>query len=256
MGTKNEKIQHVKCLTHPFRVSYPKVFKPDSNFDGGEPKYSLTMLFPKKTNNGKPADGQANSLEQIIERAAIEKFGKKKDWPKKLKMPLKDGDEETNYPEYKVMMYATISAKKKPVLIDLLNNNEEIIDPTDFYAGCWARAVVIAGGFDNKAKGVTLTVMSIQKLEDDKPFSGGATVESAVNEFSSAKFKPIETELDDEDEEIDDEDDEETDEDDEELDDEDSEDEDDDEDEAPFIAPKKKKKAAEPEPVKKKKKKK
>jgi len=72
-----------KLVTGEFRVSFPSVFKATS-FEGQDPKFGLTMLFPKSTDLSK--------MEKAAEEAIEEKWGNKR--PKKLAMPFKDGDDK------------------------------------------------------------------------------------------------------------------------------------------------------------------
>jgi len=181
----NSKIESVKCVTHEFRVSFPAIFEPKA-FEGQEPKYSLVMLFDKKTDLGTPANKQRNSLKQAVKNAAEEKWGPREKWPKNLRMPFRDGDEKADKQGYEGTIFVSTSSKLQPGLVG--PSNQPILNPKDFYAGCYARAEVIAFAYDKAGnKGVSFSLQNIQKTRDGEAFSGrrdAASVFDAVEDTS------------------------------------------------------------------------
>ncbi len=155
-------------LTPEFRVSFPNVFE-KSQLSG---KYGCGLMFPKDSTEMKV-------LEAAIEAEILEKWGKKK--PKSLATPILDGD-ESDRAEREGFWYINAKAGKyQPPLID--RQKEEIIDPEDFYAGCWARAVITLYTYDRKdvgKAGVSVGLRSLQKLRDDEPLVSRVIAE---NEF-------------------------------------------------------------------------
>ena len=152
-------------MTPEFRCSFPAVFKARSSKsdDGsdGTPKYGITMLFAK--------DADLSKLKAAAKEAAKEKWGDK--IPKNLRSPFRDqGDKELEgYVEGCV--FITASSLQKPGLVD--RNREDIIDETEFYAGCYARATVRAFAYDKKGnKGVAFGLNNVQKLRDGESLSG------------------------------------------------------------------------------------
>lgn len=165
-----------KCITPEFRVSFPHVFEAHSGFEGQEPKYSIVMLFPKTTD--------LKELKRAALNAAVEKFGPKEKWPKNLRLPFRDGDEKTDLQGYEGHTFVTASSKQRPGII---NGQKVPIAKEDetFYAGCYARASLIAHGYDKAGnKGVAFTLQNIQKLRDGEPFSGR---KKAEDEFDSVE---------------------------------------------------------------------
>lgn len=152
-------------MTPEFRVSFPAVFKARSSKsdDGsdGTPKYGITMLFAK--------DADLSKLKAAAQAAAKEKWGDK--IPKNLRSPFRDqGEKELEgYVEGAVFINAT--SLQKPGLVD--RNREDIIDETEFYAGCYARATVSAFAYDKKGnRGVAFGLNNVQKLRDGESLSG------------------------------------------------------------------------------------
>lgn len=158
-------INQRKVTTPEFRASFPHVFKAHAYSDKQEPKFSLAALFPKKTAN---LDG----LKKAVTFAATEKWGPKENWPKGLRMPFRDGDEKGDLAGYAGTIYMNLTSKQRPGLIDnrLVPIAEE---DNSFYAGCYARATLIAFAYDTSGnRGVGFSLQNIQKLRDGEPFSG------------------------------------------------------------------------------------
>ena len=126
-----------------FRVSFPAVFEAKA-FDGGEPKFSLAMLWK--------ADAKLDDLKKLVDEAAQEFFKGK--IPANMKRPLRDGMEKDGVDGYgKGIIFASASSKQAPGIINL--DNTRIVSPQEFYAGCYARATLTAYGYDQKGnKGV------------------------------------------------------------------------------------------------------
>lgn len=162
-----------KCITPAFRVSFPVVFKPKS-FQNQEPKYSITMLFDESTD--------LKPLKRAALNAAIEKWGEDKTkWPKKLRLPFRDGGEKEDMEGYgEGVIFVSASSKTQPGLVDA--RRERIINESDFYAGCWARAELIAFAYDVSGnKGVSFSLQNLQKIKDDKAFSGRKAAEDVFD---------------------------------------------------------------------------
>jgi hypothetical protein len=169
---KTETMSSKKVMTPEFRVSFPNVFQPRSAFDGQEAKYSIVMLFSKKTD--------ISALKKLAQAVAREKWGDK--IPKGMRNPFRDGDvEKEGMDGYAGCVFVTASSKTKPGLVD--QSVQPIITGDDFYAGCYARATVNAFAYDRAGNvGVSFGLQNIQKLRDGEPFSGRTKAE---DEFSA-----------------------------------------------------------------------
>lgn len=173
---KENAIAKKKCTTPEFRASFPAVFKAKA-FEDQEAKFSVTMLFPKNAD-----------LKETLRRAAfnatVEKWGPDKTkWPKNLRSPFRDGDDKDNLKGYRGCIYVTATSKHQPGVIDRQKN--EILAEADFYAGCYARATVIAFAYDVKGnKGIGFSLQNVQKLRDGEKFSGR---KDAVDDFDDVE---------------------------------------------------------------------
>lgn len=161
-------------FTPPFRVSFPNVFRP-SSYNGGEPKYSLSMLFYPANFNEQAKKAWAE-MGRIADEAALEKFKKRiKDLPDNFRKPMRKGEEKAHLDGYGPgCMFASASSKQAPGVVD--RNREDILEQ-DFYPGCWARASVTAFAYDNKGKGVAFGLHNLQKLGEGENFSGRIAAE-------------------------------------------------------------------------------
>lgn len=178
MGKSDITIEDKKCMTPEFRTSYPNVFKAKS-FEGQEPKYGLTMLFSKKADISK--------LKKAAFNAAVEKWGEDKaKWPKKLRLPFRDGDaEKADMKGYPGHIFVSASSKQKPGVVD--QRREAILDEQAFYAGCYARATLIAFAYDRAGNvGVSFSLQNVQKLRDGERFSGRKAAEDEFDAVEDA----------------------------------------------------------------------
>ncbi len=183
--TKKDPKAELRVLTPVFRVSFPSVFEPKEPMNPGQkPKYTVGMLF-KKTNETEKGLWLPDWIKPAVSAALIGKWGADKaKWPKPLHLPFRDGAEK-EYDGYGAeIIFATASSVNKPGVVD--QNVKPIISRDEFYAGCYARAKIEVYAFEAKdkktgavlKKGITLTLLNIQKHSDGEPFSGRSAPEA------------------------------------------------------------------------------
>ena len=179
-SNKNESNEAQRILTPEFRVSYPHVFKPNA-IKGSAPKYSVTMLFPKSAD--------LSSIKLAMKHAKIAEFGPDKaNWPAEMMSPVTDGD----LPKYaqkegykgQWAIKATSNEISKPDVVDFPNANP-IINPGDFYPGCYARAQVFARVWEfpegSGRYGTHFILDCVQKTKDGKSFSSKKSAKDVFN---------------------------------------------------------------------------
>ena len=161
----------VNPKTELVRFSYCHVFKPHAIEDEGEPKYSCAVLIPKKN---KKTLAMVKAAIDAAKEEGKTLFGGKMGG---LKLPLRDGDEERPDDEaYRGMYFFNATSKSKPKVVDA--DLDEIIDPEDFYSGCWGRVSVRFYPFAKKGnKGVAVGLNNLQKIKDGENLSGGSSAE-------------------------------------------------------------------------------
>lgn len=160
------------------RLSYAHLFEPYASEPSQDEKYSVCLLIPKK-------DKEAVSvIEQAIEK--VKQEGKAK-WggkiPAKLKLPLRDGDEERPDDEnYAGHYFINANAKRKPDVRNQMNiqtaNEEEV------YSGCYAYAFINFFPFDsNGNRGIGAGLNGIIKIADGDKLSGAPSIDSMLDDM-------------------------------------------------------------------------
>lgn len=168
-------------VTGHVRLSYTHLFSPYANPNGGEAKYSTTVLVPKSD----------VATKQRIDAAinAAKQAGMSKCWngtiPPIVAIPVYDGDgvrPSDGMPfgdECKGHWVFTASSKQPPQVVDAQCN--PIIDQTQVYSGIYGRVSVTFFPYNsNGKKGIGCGLNNVQKLEDGEPL-GGRT--NAVDDF-------------------------------------------------------------------------
>lgn len=175
-----------KVITGKVRFSFCNIFEPKAPLNGGDPKYSVTLLIPKTDSAtlGKIKEAIAEARENFCKKNGATAL------PPKPNHTLHDGDGQRDSgedygPECKGCWVITVSSKQKPVIVDAFRN--EITDPGEVYSGCYGRASINFYGYNQAGKkGVSAGLLSIQKLHDGEPFG---TVGSA-DDFNDGYSDP------------------------------------------------------------------
>jgi hypothetical protein len=175
-----------RIVTPTFKASFPHLFKP-SAIKGGEPKFSVTMLFPK--------DKDLSVIKLAMKHAKIEEFGpNSKEWPDDLESPVLDGDDfpdRQGYPGNWVIKAST-GEEYPPEVID--EQGDEILNAKDFYPGCFARAQVFCRVWTfGKKQGIQFMLNGVKKVGDGKPFGGRKSVKDT---FAKVEDDDYESDLD------------------------------------------------------------
>jgi hypothetical protein len=172
-----------KVITGKVRFSYVNIFEPKANNNGGDPKYSVTLLIPKTdtVTLGKITDAMAEARENFCKHKGATAL------PQKPNHTLHDGDGVRDSgdpygPECKGCYVITVSSKQKPVIVDSFRN--EITDPAEVYSGCYGRAAINFYGYNsNGKKGISAGLLSIQKLHDGEPFGTVGSADDFADDF-------------------------------------------------------------------------
>ena len=159
-----------RVVTGECRFSYAHVWEPWAGEDGGEPKYSVSILISKK--DKKTVEKIEAAIAEATKEGIAGKWGGKK--PSKFWNPLRDGDEEVDDKgeEYAKHFFVSAKSKKQPGILD--ENKEEIIDKKEFYSGCYGKAIIEFFPFDAAgSKGVGVGLVALQKTRDGENLGGG-----------------------------------------------------------------------------------
>ncbi|NYV67254.1 DUF2815 family protein [Bacillus sp. Gen3] len=178
---------NTRVVTGEVRLSYVNLLKPRASLQGGEEKYSVTILLPK-------SDVQTKQmLDAAIE--AAKQIGKEKKWngviPPMVSIPIHDGDGVKPSdglpfgPECKGHWVFSASSKvdQPPKIVDA--NLNPILDPTEIYSGMYGRIAVNFAPYAAQGKkgiGCYLST-NVQKTRDGEPL--GASAPAAADDFGS-----------------------------------------------------------------------
>jgi len=166
-----------KVVTGKVRFSYAHVFTPTAIDEGADPKYSVNLIISKDDTT------TIEKIEEAVE--AAKQLGKTSKWngklPPKLKLPLRDGDEERPDDEnYENCYFINASSRNKPGIVD--RNRDELMTKEEFYSGCFGRVSINFYPFNVSGnKGIAAGLNNLQKLEDGEPLAGGT---SAAEDFA------------------------------------------------------------------------
>lgn len=179
----------MKVLTGECRLSYCNLTTPRAAQQGGEPKYSVTLLIPK-TDVATKAD-----IDAAIQAAANEALSKV--WngarPPQLRVPIYDGDgvRPSGVPfgdECKGHWVMTASTKNKPQVVGIDNINCELA-PSDIYSGMYARVTIRFFGYSNSGnKGIGCGLGNVMKTRNGETLAGGAP---ASVDFAGVGAAPV-----------------------------------------------------------------
>ncbi len=180
-----------RITTPIFRLAFPAVFEPKPNFKGAL-KYSIVALFSKAL-----WDTELVPLRNLVKELIVKKWGT--DLPEKFYIPFLDGDEKT-YEGFENTRYFNAASDYKRPVVDGGNKvkeikPQEIIDPSEVYAGMYCKASVNAYAWEAfhpvshalLNSGVSIGFLALQKVKDGKPFSKFAD--------AAEDFEPITPEL-------------------------------------------------------------
>ena len=198
--------------TPEFRVSFPKLLKPEAYKEGDTPKYSVTMFFDKKAQ----ASSEYKKIRGAAKKAFVEKFGKKewddtpKDsegWPLGYFNPFKKATEKQleKYPEIYDTDMVIMSASTQFQIPVVDEKVAKILDESVLYGGCYGWAYVVVNPYKNGTnKGVSFYLQAFQKTKDGEAFTGsGARAEDLFSKVSNDDDNGFDDESDNSDENYD-----------------------------------------------------
>lgn len=170
-----------KVVTGKVRFSFVNVFEAKAFGEGQTPKYSVMLLIPKSDVGA--IDRMKKAIDAAAQKAVSTKFGGR--LPAVLKTTLKDADKDTDQDgmlfaekwDYTKGHYIlNVSSKNQPQIVDAQLN--PIINPVEFYSGCYGRASINFFAYNNQGnKGISAGLNNLQKLEDGEPLGSITTAE-------------------------------------------------------------------------------
>lgn len=174
------KVNEGKVIFGPCRLSYTHLFEKYVGNNGGEGKYQTNVLIPKSEKKTVEAIKQA--IENAKKAGVSGKWGGKE--PKKLEMPLKDGDFDKDDDVYTGMLYVNAKCSTRPGIVD--KNHVQIVDEEEVYSGMWAVVSVTFYAYDASGnRGIACGLNNVMKFKDDEKLGGRV---SAQADFDGIEF--------------------------------------------------------------------
>lgn len=173
-------VKDTKVVFGPCRLSYVHVFSKYDPENDGNGKYMTNVLIPKSEKDTIKA--LQTAIETAKQAAIVSKWGGKE--PKKLDMPLHDGDIDKDDDAFSDHYYVNAKSNTRPGIVD--KNKAPIVDEEEIYSGVWAVVSVSFYGYDkNGNRGVACGLNNIMKFKDDEHLGGRA---SAETDFGDVNF--------------------------------------------------------------------
>ena len=178
-----------QMTTGEVRLSFAHLYEPYSN-NGGEPKYSVTVLMPKSDTAAKARLDAA--FEAAKQKGISEKWNGVQ--PPVLAVPVYDGDGvrpngEPFGAECRGCWVFTASSKNPVSLVDAGMN--PIVQKGELYSGCYARVCVSLFAYNSAGKrGIGIGLEAVQKLRDGDPLGGGVSVADAFGGMPAQPVQP------------------------------------------------------------------
>ena len=176
MPTAN--INPCRVITGKTRLSYAHIWEPSRINENSPEKYSACIIIRKDDKD------TLTKIHAAVE-AAIQD-GIKSKWkgkrPAKLKLPLRDGDEERPDDEaFANSWFINANSSRQPGVVDLTRN--QIIDREELYSGCYCRFSLNFYPFTNSGNnGVAVGLNNVQKVSDGERLAGGSRAEDDFND--------------------------------------------------------------------------
>lgn len=178
---RTPKVIDSKVVFGPCRLSYTHVFNKFNPSGGSDAdgKYMTNILIPKDEKETLKAIREA--IETAKQQAILSKWGGKE--PKKLDLPLRDGDEkEKDIDDYQGHYYLNAKSNTRPGVVD--KDLQPIVDEEEVYSGVWAYISVTFYGYDTSGnRGVACGLNNIKKFKDDDRLGGRVSAEADFADF-------------------------------------------------------------------------
>ncbi len=173
MSTKNTNTNPAKVITEKCRLSYEHIWEPSSMDENFPKKYSACIIIRK--DDTKTLSRVRAAIDAAVQEGIKTKWKGKK--PAKLKLPLRDGDEERPDDEtFQGCYFLNANASRQPGVVDLAR--QPILEREEVYSGCFCRFSINFYPFSTSGNnGVAVGLNNVQKVSDGDRLAGGSRAE-------------------------------------------------------------------------------
>lgn len=175
------------------QFSYPNLFKArrnNLNKDDKREFYSVDILFDKSADLSKLNEGIQAELEKKL-------GADKTKYPKKLNLPIKDGDEKGT-PEYAGKFYITCKADASRGKIQIFDKTRKVLESeSDIVGGDFGHVLLNFYYYDaNGNKGVSAGLNGVMLVEKtSEPFSGSKSAFEAFESLAEDVYEQQNSEM-------------------------------------------------------------
>lgn len=179
-------------------LAFPNLFEPDSVEEGGEKKYSASLIFTKEAQKS----DRFKAMKQALVAAAKERWGDKA--PKMLKdgaikSPFRPGSQKAQFGYPDDSVFINVRSNKQPQVVSTVKDPSTgkllpIEDESEIYPGCVVRAHLGAFAYDNVGgKGVSFGLNGLLKVRDGERLDNYVKAEDAfdADEFATADLSDV-----------------------------------------------------------------
>lgn len=179
------------------RLSYCHLFTPEAIAEGGDKKYSVSLIIPKS--NTRLVETVKATINAAFKQGLASRFGGKT--PAAWKNPLRDGDiERPDDDAYAGSYFINATSRTKPGIVKRMTVGGEtklveVTNEEEIYSGCYGYVSVNFFPFSNVGnKGVACGLNNVLKTRDGE-FLGGRS--SAQADFSGLDLASLPSEAED-----------------------------------------------------------
>ena len=158
------------------RWSYCNAWSPKA-IEGGEPKYSVSLIIPKSDKATVEKIKSAISAAYSEGESKLKGSGKTVPPLSAIKNPLRDGDiERPDDAAYHDAYFINANSVTAPGIVDA--NRQPIIEHSEVYSGVYGRASISFYAFNrNGNRGIACGLNNLQKIRDGEPLGGRTRAE-------------------------------------------------------------------------------
>ena len=180
MSTPNV-LNDTQVVTGEVRLSYVTLFEPRKISEKDkEAKYSVTILIPKDTVDGKKTIADIRiAIKKAAEKGAAKHFAGRIPTNLDAIATLRDGDVEVNdlgdlknikNAELKGNMYMRLSSKFKPKVLNA--QRQEIINPLEVYSGVYGRVSLTLYAYSGDGRrGISAVLNNVMITREGEPLT-------------------------------------------------------------------------------------
>lgn len=178
-------LNDTQVVTGEVRLSYVTLFEPRKISEKDkEAKYSVTILIPKDTKDGKKTIADINiAIKKAAEKGAQKHFAGRIPTNLDAISTLRDGDTAVNdlgdlkkikNPELENCMYMRLASKFAPKVLNA--QRQEILNPMEVYSGMWGKVSLTTFAYSGDGRrGISAVLNNVMITRDGDPLTSMLT---------------------------------------------------------------------------------